>query len=376
MSAILYCRVSSEDQIRRNAQNLPTQERKCRDFARSEGLEILRVFVDEGKSARTTDRPALQELLKFCRAQRAKVTHVIVADLSRLARSVTDQGVLMALLKGMKIEVRSVDEPMLDGTAAGQLATNMLGAMNQYHSDVLSERVRYRMQACVKQGRHVWRAPLGYLNVQSNGSKGLAIDQERAQLVQHAFQLVAAGNHTADAILRTVTAMGLRSMRGNPVPKQSFIQMLRNPVYAGFVVSGELKAKGLHTPIVSEEVFQRVQAVLDGKNVKVPHKRQNDLFPLRGFVRCAGCDKALTAGAAQGRKKKYERYWCWSKGCPRAVGVSADELHEQFMHLLGMYEPSTELLSRLPEIARKNWENRRDHTKRAAPATLRTSGAE
>jgi site-specific DNA recombinase len=360
MSAVIYCRVSSEDQIRRNVQNLPTQERKCKDFARAEELDVLRVFVDEGKSARTTDRPALQELLKFCRASRGKVSHVIVADLSRLARSVTDQGVLMALLSGMKIELRSVDEPMLDGTAAGKFATNMLGSMNQYTSDALSERVRYRMQACVKQGRHVWRAPLGYKNVQNNGTKGLALDPVSAPLVKHSFLLVAAGNHTTDAVLRTVTAMGLRSKRGLPVPKQSFVKMLHNPAYAGFVVSGDLKAKGLHEALVTEEVFNTVQDVLAGKNVKVPRVRQNESFPLRGFVRCAGCNKTLTAGAAQGRKKKYERYWCWTKGCTNPVGIGADELHEQFIQLLGIYEPTTELLTRLPEIAKAQWAGRRD----------------
>jgi hypothetical protein len=57
---------------------------------------------------------------------------------------------------------------------------------------------------------------------------------------------------------------------------------------------------------------------------------------------------------------EYPRYWCWTRGCTNPVGVSADELHEQFTHLLGVYEPSTDLMVRLPDIAPRNWENRRD----------------
>jgi hypothetical protein len=42
------------------------------------------------------------------------------------------------------------------------------------------------------------------------------------------------------------------------------------------------------------------------------------------------------------------------------VGVGADELHDHFIHLLGIYEPTTELLTRLPEIAKAEWAGRRD----------------
>jgi len=70
------------------------------------------------------------------------VTHLIVADLSRLARNVVDQGTTIVELKQLGISVVSVDEPITDDTAAGKLARNMLGAMNQFFSDSLSERVK------------------------------------------------------------------------------------------------------------------------------------------------------------------------------------------------------------------------------------------
>jgi DNA invertase Pin-like site-specific DNA recombinase len=66
----------------------------------------------------------------------------------------------------MGIELISVDEPHIDRTAAGKLSANLLGSVNQFYSDNLSERVCYRMAEAVKAGRFVWRAPLGYRNVQ------------------------------------------------------------------------------------------------------------------------------------------------------------------------------------------------------------------
>jgi hypothetical protein len=62
VSAVLYTRVSTDEQSRRNAANLPTQEKKCLDHCAREGLRVVRVFVDK-ESARTTNWEQLQELL-------------------------------------------------------------------------------------------------------------------------------------------------------------------------------------------------------------------------------------------------------------------------------------------------------------------------
>jgi site-specific DNA recombinase len=355
--ALVYIRISDEEQGRRNAANLPTQQKKATDHGTRIGLPILKVFSDE-ESARTQERDGLQKLLDYCREHRGKVSHVIVADLSRLARNVADQGMLIGRLADMGVQLLSVDEPHIDRTAAGKLSANLLGSVNQFYSDVLSERVRYRMGEAVKSGRFVWRAPLGYRNVQANGTKNLAIDAERAPMIRTAFELLASGSYQRDAVLRAINAMGLRTVRGNPVTPQSFSQMVRNPVYMGWIHSGENKVRGNFEALVSEELFITVQDVLNGRRVPVPHKRVSEDFPLRGFARCAKCDRPLTAGWAQGRGgKKYARYWCYNKTCKR-VGISREGLENHFVGLLAMMQPTAELIAKLPDIAESNWKVR------------------
>jgi site-specific DNA recombinase len=354
--ALLYIRVSTEEQQRRNVANLPTQEKKSSDHSARLGIPVLKVFVDE-ESARTPDRAGLQRLLDYCREHRGKVSHVIVADLSRLARNVENQGMLIGRLADMGVTLLSVDEPQIDRTAAGKLSANLLGSVNQFYSDVLSERVRYRMSEAVKAGRFVWRAPLGYRNVQANGTKNLAIDEERAPMIRKAFELLATGSYQRDAVLRAINAMGLRTVRGNPVTPQSFSQMVCNPIYMGWIHSGENKVKGNFEALVSEELFITVQDVLNGKRVPVPHKRVSEDFPLRGFVRCAKCDRPLTASWAKGRGKHYARYWCYNKACTR-VGISREGLENHFVGLLAMMQPTAELIAKLPDIAKSNWKVR------------------
>jgi site-specific DNA recombinase len=81
LGAVVYTRISDEDQGRRNAASIPTQTKKARDHADRLSLPVLKVFIEE-ESARTADRPNLQKLLDYCREHRGEVSHVIVADLS------------------------------------------------------------------------------------------------------------------------------------------------------------------------------------------------------------------------------------------------------------------------------------------------------
>jgi site-specific DNA recombinase len=177
-------------------------------------------------------------------------------------------------------------------------------------------------------------------------------------MIRKAFEMLATGNYRADAVLRSVNAMGLRTVRGNPVTPQSFSQMIVNPLYMGWIHSGKNKMKGNFEALVSEELFITVQDVLRGRRVPVPHKRVSEDFPLRGFARCAKCDRPLTAGWAQGRGgKKYARYWCYNKDCKR-VGISREGLESHFVQLLAMMQPTAELIAKLPDIAESNWKVR------------------
>ena len=311
-------------------------------------------FVDRGESARTDDRPQFKRMLTFCKANRQKISHLIVADLSRLARNVLDQGQTVVLLTELNIKLVSVDEPNLDESAAGKLLKNVLGSMNQFFSDSLSEKTKLRMKAVVNEGRFPWPAPIGYLNV----NKHLVVDPENGPLVQKAYELMASGRYaTQGEVLKAITALGLRTKKGRSVTKQTFARILQNQIYLGWVVSGDLRVRGTHEPLIPESLFEQVQQRINGKSV--PHVKLNDDFPLRGFVKCASCGKALTAGWSQGRKKSYSRYWCYGKNCSDPVGISRDELEMQFIQLLAMMEPTAVLLAKLPELAAREWATRK-----------------
>jgi DNA invertase Pin-like site-specific DNA recombinase len=351
-NAIAYCRVSTGEQ----SDSLPVQQQKCKDFATAQHLNLVTTFTDS-KSGRTGDRPQFKKMLEFCGLNRKTIKHVIVSDLSRLARNVTQQGLTIAQLTNWGIRLHSVDEATLGDDATGKLGRNVIGAISQFFSDSLSERTKFRMAAAVKEGRFVWVSPVGYLNPKNGRGSVIKLNPERAPLVRKGFELMATGRFSADDVLRNVTALGLTTRNGAPVPRQTWHSMLKNPLYCGWVKSGDLMVPGVHEAIVPKEVFDEVQSVLAGNSRStLPRQVIRPDFPLKQFVKCAKCDRGLTAGII---KKKFGYYWCYTKGC-RAVLVSKGDLEANFITLLGMCLPTIEYLNRLPEIAARAWQAREE----------------
>jgi DNA invertase Pin-like site-specific DNA recombinase len=330
------------------------------------------VFTDPGESARTADRPEFQRMIQFCKDHRREVGYAVVQDLSRFARNVQDQGQTIADLFSMGISVRSVNESNIDETPSGKLSATIVGGFNEYFSNALSEKMKVRTRDSVTAGRFPWRAPLGYVNIGGKVGPNIKPDEKRAPLIRRAFELVATGRHKKSEVLKFITDEGLTTTRGKVLSPQTFQALLRNPIYAGWVTlpSDDTfePVRGLHEPIVNQQLYDRVQAVLSGKKPSiVPKRKFNPALPLKCLVRCEACGTPLTGGFPKGRNKQkdYPRYWCRKQGC-RAVKVSKDRLETEFLALLVRLRPEPSVVSEFPKIAARVWAGKQgDAEKRA-----------
>jgi site-specific DNA recombinase len=111
MRAVIYCRVSTRDQVQNLS--LPTQKKTCVEYCQRNGYGVDRVFVEEGESAKTADRTELKNSLTYCRQNRGRLHAVVVYALSRFAREKYDHHVLRATLANLQITLRSVTQSMI-----------------------------------------------------------------------------------------------------------------------------------------------------------------------------------------------------------------------------------------------------------------------
>jgi site-specific DNA recombinase len=361
MVGVIYCRVSTKEQVQN--MSLTTQQRACMEYCERNGIEVLEVFVDEGESAKTTDRPEFQRLLAYCREQRGRVQHVVVYSINRFARNQHDHVVIRALLKGLGVTLRSVTEPITD-TATGRMVEGVLAVIAEFDNNVRAERTIEGMRAALREGRWTFVPPIGYRRVLEAGAHAtIAPDPDRAPLVRLAFELMATGRHTKRDVLTEVTRQGLVTARNAPVSPQTFQQMLRNPIYCGWLTVpkwGEGRWRGDFEPIVDEALFNRVQAILDGRSVHLtPYKRNHPDFPLRCFVRCGLCDTPLTGSWSRARSKRYAYYRCRCRDCG-AVNVRTDELERRFLAYVDGLAPRDEYLAFFEQVVLDVWRKRRE----------------
>jgi len=104
MKAIIYCRVSTVEQAEKGY-SLEAQERECRKFAENQSLEVEKVFIERGESAKTTDRTELQKLIKYSVENKKSLDALIIWKYDRLARNLSDQTELVKHFSSLGIRV-------------------------------------------------------------------------------------------------------------------------------------------------------------------------------------------------------------------------------------------------------------------------------
>ena len=227
------------------------------------------------------------------------------STINRLARNLADHFAIRTVLRRHGVKLASVVEP-LDDSISGELFENMFASLAQFYSANLAEEVKKGMRQKVLQGGWPHNPPRGYFAVPGR----IVPDKAVALKIQMAFERCARGFDTWHAFSRSLSDIGLLTQDGRPLAISALTTLLRNPFYAGQLRwKGELFA-GRHEPLVSLELFQRVQHVLATRTPRRASSKH--LFLMRGLATCGQCGSKMTA-EAHGR---FAYYRCLRRSAP------------------------------------------------------------
>jgi DNA invertase Pin-like site-specific DNA recombinase len=295
MKFVAYYRKSTESEDRQLL-SLDAQEREALFLADKNTLTIAKTFK-ESMSAKSPGRPLFNEMMKLI--QSGKIDAIVCWKLDRLARNFIDGGLIIDLLqRGVIKEIQTSEGVHRPGDDVMLLAIKF-GMANQY-SRSLSVDVKRGNREKFARGGWPGRAKFGYEN--DKGDKTVYPDGD-APYVIRAFELYATGSYSFKDIAGILYEEGLRTGTGKKVPGGNIHRFISDPFYYGMMRKyGRLQA-GNHTPLISKDLFDQAQRVLENKNRPRP---QNHFFPLRGFMYCEDCGCMLTASL----KKGHQYYYC------------------------------------------------------------------
>jgi site-specific DNA recombinase len=336
MNAVIYCRVSSKEQV--EGTSLESQELACKEYAARNRLTVVRIFVERGESAKYADRTQLLEMLAFCGKRDHGIEQLLVWKVDRLARNVSDHFNIKTSLLKQNVRVVSVTEP-IDSKPEGKLLETILAGFAQFDNDIRAARTVQGMRRKIQEGLFPWKPPLGYVGAKQPGNKKTEPDQPDQPafgILQQGWNELATGAYTKAQMLRLLTRRGLLTNAGRPLTNQAIDHIFGDTFYAGIIRdpwSGEEHA-GRHLPMVNRETFGKVQQIIVRRNRSVPHREVRPEFPLRTFVRCVNCESTLTGAFSRGRSSLYPYYRCFRRTCDNHGNYPLADVHREFGRFL------------------------------------------
>ena len=319
----LYARKSTDTE-ERQVKSIEQQDFELKEFAAKEKLEIVG-FLQEAKTAKEPGRPVFNEMLK--RIEKGEANGIVAWHPDRLARNSVDGGYLIYLLDSGKLLDLKFSIFWFENTPQGKFMLSIAFGQSKYYVDNLAENIKRGIRLKLRKGIWPQWAPLGYLNDHKN--KCIAVDSEKAPLIRKVFELYSTGNYSFTELRAIVKDIGLKGKKDLPLSRADIQYLLKNPIYYGLIrYDGEV-FEGAHETIISKQLFDKVQAVMEDRSR--PKKKKLKDFAFRGLFRCGECGAMITAETQKG----HNYYRCTKKIKPCSQPYVREEmLIEQVKEIL------------------------------------------
>ena len=341
--ADLYIRVSTDEQADKGYSQR-SQEELLRKYCDINNISIRRVMFED-HSAKTFARPEWKAYLLELKKYKGKADLVLFLKWDRFSRNAGDAYQMINTLRKLGVEPQAIEQPLDLSIPENKMMLAFYLAAPEVENDRRALNVIHGMRRARKEGRYMGLAPIGYINkTDEAGRKYIAINEPQAGILRWSFEEIAKGVYNTEQVFKTAREKGFTGT------KSLFWFAIRNPVYCGKIFIPKYKedesrfVKGLHEPLIQEDLFYEVQDVLDGRKRNQYRLKvvSNSTLPLRGFLICPTCGKILTGSASKGCTKYYAYYHC-SAGCK--LRIRADEVNGQFMQELRKYVPCKDMLN-------------------------------
>ncbi len=347
----LYARKSTDVEDKQ-VMSIEAQLTELRALAKREDVNILETFIEK-KSAKIPGRPLFNEMM--ARIEKGEAVGIICWKLDRLARNPVDDGKIKWLLQTKVIHKIITPERIYRPEDNTLISAVEFGMANQFILD-LSSNTKRGLREKVRRGEFPSLAPIGYLN--DPRTKTVVVNRKKAELIKGAYELYAQNNSRLEDISNFLAEQGHISSHGKPLHRDQISMLLSNPFYYGhFRYMGEVY-EGRHKPIVTKQLWDKVQEVLKGRS-----KVRVNAFapqPLCGLFRCGECGCMITAEnktkrQINGTTHHYIYYRCSKRKGPCSQPcIRGEELDKQLSELLGNYVMPPEWEQQWLDMAEKD----------------------
>jgi DNA invertase Pin-like site-specific DNA recombinase len=262
------------------------------------------VYTDEACTGTKSNRPDFKRLIEDCR--KGKIDLVLTKSISRFARNTVDLLEAVRELKDLNVDVFFEEQNMHTMSGEGELMLTILASYAQEESRSVSENCKWSIRKRFIDGELVnLRFMYGYRIIKGE----VEIEPSEAATVRMIFEDYIKGLG-GSGIARKMRELGVQNPRGGEWNTVRVISIIKNEKYTGNALlqkryvadhltkrlvnnKGELPmydAADTHPAIVSQELFDRAQAILNKRRVSCQTKNDTrHRYPFSGILQCGIC---------------------------------------------------------------------------------------
>ena len=340
MKYVLYARKSTESE-ERQILSIDSQVKEMLQLAEKEGLEVIDIRRESHSAKDSGQRPVFREILEDIRRERFNGILTWAPD--RLSRNAGDLGSLVDLMdQKLLLNIRTFGQ-QFQNSPNEKFLLMILCSQAKLENDNKSINVKRGLRTRCEMGLRPGQPPVGFLNERHMDRKCQAIiDPERGPIIKKVFEKVAYEKWSGRKIYNWLKfEINFKSITGNKGLTLSNIYMLlENPFYYGVfeypVKSGNFYT-GKHTPLITKELFDQVQAQVKSQILKYESKE----FAFTKLMICGLCGSGITANEKFKNQKNGEVHRHVYYGCCKSKDrnckceyINEIDLIKQFEELL------------------------------------------
>ena len=267
-----YCRVSTDMQAQHGL-SLDAQQEDIRRFAADRGWVVEEIFVDGGFSAKNTDRPAFQRMVREIKNSDGSISAVVVTKLDRLTRSLRDLCTINEdLLDPHGCNLVAIRDGINTFEPVSKMLLPFLAIIGQIERQNTSERVKSTIRHIENQGGHYGKVPFGFVTVTDGKLRRLVECPTTHPWLQKAIGWYGEGVSMAE-IAKRLNEAEVKPRYGSPVWNVSRIYDLLRTMNvhktrtvvsegtydkrAAYKLAYELRTEGRSLPFIADELNRR-----------------------------------------------------------------------------------------------------------------------
>ena len=342
----MYVRLSRDDERTGESLSIENQKAILNEYIEKQGFTLYDIYVDDGISGTTFDRPGVKRLLDD--AKQGVINTVLVKDMSRFSRNYIMVGQYLDYVFpafGIRFIALSdnIDTENKDTAAMDMMP--ITNVFNEWWAAATSKKLRaVRIQNAKKGKNGMSHAPYGYI-LGTDEKRTLQVNEEVAPVVRRIFEMRAQGltpRKIADVLnaekILTPNDYRLSKTGVTTVPSSLHLwntsvlrTLLDNPAYIGTLAQHRtttvsyknhkwqrqpkedwIVIENVHEPIISKELWDRVKEV-ESSVSHGKHTKRGYMHPLSGLLYCADCGAKMRLGWNMPKDIPYFNFNCGTR---------------------------------------------------------------